>query len=555
MVAPGDFSSTVIVQGGADPAEYREAKDRMEQAGAAMEHCPNCNALLDVSGCSPLTETSCPSCHALIKVLKEFHHFSLMSVLGKGGSGTVYRAFDHTLERDVALKMLHHEDSRDPKYIDGLEREALITASISHPHVVKVYSTGRRNGIYYVAAEIVPGGSLADKIHRQGRLSEARVLNIGIQVAEGLQAALDHGLLHRDVKPGNILFANDETAKVSDFGLARPLDQALDRSEDLWGTPDYVAPEKLLRKREDARSDIYSLGCTLFHSLAGFPPLSRSKVMTVLRTSRPITPLGIHTFVPEISNATALLIKRCLEPEPDQRFFTYHELIEQLRYALQETSKAPPIQVTKRSKAPAKAGKKPAIPKSMAISAMAAALVCTATVGVILAARSNAPSRGRVEGARAPAIPPATSAPVPMVNQLYEAEDATLFGGAVVQKDHTNYSGAGFVAGFWNVGATTRTTVVVPAAGNYRIRVHYGNSREVGGRKVTLTLGLYINDVRTRQMTFPPLPNWDVWADVFENVNLNSGANSIMLRYDPGDAGNVNLDYIVVSNTLADGLK
>ncbi len=306
-----------------------------------LDRCTNCDALLDVSGCSPLTETVCPDCSALIKVLREFHHFVLLSQLGQGGAGTVYRAFDETLERDVALKLLRNERTRDAEFIEGLEREALITASMNHPHVVKVFSTGRKNGFYYITMEIVGGGSLAQRINRQGRLPEAAVASIGIQLAEGLQAAWQRGLLHRDVKPGNILFSDQGAAKVADFGLALPISRTLESAEesgDVWGTPEYMAPEKLLGQKEDVQSDIYSVGCTLYHCLVGAPPLDLEVVKSVIKrqTAHPIP--NIQNVAPQVSGAMAFVINRCLEVNPEKRYQDYGNLIEHLHYARDQST-------------------------------------------------------------------------------------------------------------------------------------------------------------------------------------------------------------------------
>ncbi len=314
------------------PEEALPDSDSMD---AVIEHCSKCSTLLDVTGCHPLMETACPSCGALIKVLREYHHFVLLSELGRGGSGTVYRAFDETLERDVALKLLRSEHLRDPEYLASLETEALTTASINHPHVVKVFSTGRKNGLYYIAMEIVSGGSLAERLDRMGRLSESTVISLGIQIAEGLQAAYERGMLHRDVKPGNVLFSSEGDAiKVADFGLAMPLEQAKgNSSSDIWGTPDYIAPEKLLQEGEDIRSDIYSLGCTLFHCLTGRPPFETKTVQLIIDNQKPQIAPSVQVFAPKVSGATAAVIKRCLAERPADRFQSYHELVEHLRVA------------------------------------------------------------------------------------------------------------------------------------------------------------------------------------------------------------------------------
>ncbi len=360
-----------------------------EERNAVLEHCPKCKALLDVSGCHPLMETLCPTCGALIKVLREFHHFVLLSQLGQGGAGNVYRCFDETLERDVALKLLRNEHTRDEEYVAGLEREARITASINHPHVVKVYSTGWQNGHYYIAMEIVGGGTLAEKIRRANKMPEADVLGVAIQLAEGLGAAYDRGLLHRDIKPGNVLFANDSSVKLVDFGLALPVEHAVDDSDEIWGTPDYIAPEKLVREGEDQRSDIYSLGCTLFHCLAGRPPFAMKPIRELIEERTRGKAPSIRALVPEISVTTERILARMLATSPAHRFQNYTEVVTHLRQAQAEiggsragTSKAAE---TTKSTAPTQAKPKRKVNKAaMAIAAVGAVGVCTVAVGLFL---------------------------------------------------------------------------------------------------------------------------------------------------------------------------
>src|ERR1700760_1179964 len=227
---------------------------------------------MDVSDVEPLSAVVCPSCGAPTTVSSMIDHFQLVDMLGHGGMGAVYKAHDTSLDRMVALKLLR-KSSGTPEQIKQLETEAAITASINHPHVVRVFSTGMDHGRFYIAMELVDKGTLDRLIELQGRVAEIQVLEVGIQIASGLRAAQKAGLIHRDVKPGNILFADSHTAKIVDFGLAIFLaDEASVRGE-VWGTPYYVAPERLELKPEDFRSDIYSLGATLFHALAGRPPM------------------------------------------------------------------------------------------------------------------------------------------------------------------------------------------------------------------------------------------------------------------------------------------
>ena len=178
--------------------------------------------------------------------------------------GSVYKARDTALDRFVALKLLRRD--AEAGHTAELQQEARVTASVNHPHVVKVFSFGSDHGQFYLVMELVDQGSLDDFIEERKQLPEAEVLQTAIQVAKGLQAAHAKGLIHRDVKPANILFADPSTAKIVDFGLAGAAEPKTEGA--IWGTPYYVAPERLNNESEDFRSDIYSLGGTLFHALA-----------------------------------------------------------------------------------------------------------------------------------------------------------------------------------------------------------------------------------------------------------------------------------------------
>jgi len=290
--------------------------------------------MLDVSEQEPFSEIHCPSCGTRMRVRTQFDHFQLIEAIASGGMGTVYKARDLNLDRIVALKLLRKEFSLDEEYIEKLETEAKITASVSHPHVVKVFSFGCDQGLYYIAMELVDKGSLDDLMGLQGRIAEVQVLEIGIQVAQGLRAAMEAGLIHRDVKPGNILFADAHTSKIVDFGLAMPLEQARDaEGGEIWGTPYYVAPEKLNHEPEDFRSDIYSLGGTLFHALAGRPPFEADNASMVALKHIKSQVVSLQAFAPDISSPTAYVINRTLAKNPDERYQSYDELIEHLEYA------------------------------------------------------------------------------------------------------------------------------------------------------------------------------------------------------------------------------
>ena len=259
-----------------------------------------------------------------------------MATMGQGGQGTVYRAVDTTLNRQVALKVLRMEHGSDPAFVKQFEHEAQITASINHPNVVRVYSFGADEGQVYLAMELVDGGTFDDLMGKLGRVPEGRVLQVGIQIAQGLRAGFEKGLVHRDVKPGNILFGSDGTAKIVDFGLAVFLEHEAQASGDIWGTPYYLSPERLNRQQEDFRSDIYSLGASLFHAIAGRPPFEAEDASQVALKHLKTRAASIQAFAPDVSNSTAYVINRTLAKDREQRQSSYDEFIEQLQFARDE---------------------------------------------------------------------------------------------------------------------------------------------------------------------------------------------------------------------------
>ncbi|HEX8281688.1 MAG TPA: protein kinase, partial [Chthoniobacterales bacterium] len=254
--------------------------------------------------------------------------------LGAGGMGSVYKAQDTRLQRFVALKLLRKELSADPAEAARLEQEARVTAAVNHPNVVQVYSSGTAHGQIYLVMELVDHGSLDDLMAQQPKLPERQVLEAGIQVAKGLRAAHDKGLIHRDVKPANILFSDPQTAKIGDFGLAVAAGQKAEAQNEIWGTPYYVAPERLNNAPEDFRSDIFSLGATLFHAIAGRPPMEGETTSATELRRLKSNPPALRTIAPHVSRETARVIDRMLAPDPANRFTSYSELIEQLQRAL-----------------------------------------------------------------------------------------------------------------------------------------------------------------------------------------------------------------------------
>ena len=311
-----------------------------------VETCRSCGALIDVSEVDPFALVNCSGCGAKMRVRAEFATFEIQGVLGEGGQGMVYRALDKKLHRHVAIKLMKREFCADPTFVKRFESEARLTAGLNHPNIVKVFSFGEHRGLVYLAMEIVDSGSLDALMTETKKVPEDRALEVGIQIAHGLKAGLARGLIHRDIKPGNILFADVHTAKLVDFGLAVLVEKQHEESGDVWATPFYVSPEKLDGRPEDFRSDMYSLAATLFHAIAGRPPFtSESNSMAELRQIKG-RPVQLRSYAPNVSPATAHAIDKAMSVGPKDRFESYDEFIEHLEYArgsLRKQREAAPV--------------------------------------------------------------------------------------------------------------------------------------------------------------------------------------------------------------------
>ena len=292
--------------------------------------CWICGAELDASGYEPLVRVVCRNCGQKNLLQRTFDHFVPMETLGAGGMGTVYKARDTQLERFVALKLLHKDLSVEADHEAQLQQEARIAASVNHPNVVQIFSLGMDHGQFYVVMELIDHGSLDDLIESQGRLPELQVLDIGIQIARGLRAAQRKGLIHRDVKPPNILFVDEQAAKIGDFGLAAFATQDSHSDGVIWGTPAYVAPERLCNQPEDVRSDIYSLGATLFHAVAGKPPIDSGTNSATELYGLKQNPSELRAIAPDVTAPTARVLQQMIAPDPKERFAFYDHLLTKL---------------------------------------------------------------------------------------------------------------------------------------------------------------------------------------------------------------------------------
>lgn len=306
----------------------------MNEVAETIVHCPACGLAMDVSEHAPFTNVLCPACGEATRVKRSFGPYTLVRRHAVGGMSMVFAAYDATLDREVALKILSEAYSADERRIAAFEEEARITASFSHPNVVRVFKTGRAFGRFYIAMELVPGGHFERRIHERGKIPELEVLPLAIEVAQGLKAAHASGLIHRDVKPGNILLDAEGHAKLVDFGLALVTHGGKATASELWATPYYVPPETVEGQPEDFRSDIYAFGATFYHALSGKPPCAEESMATERLRLAKKSVLPLNEADPSLSAETCRIVDRAMSYHPGGRFESYDEMIAALTKAL-----------------------------------------------------------------------------------------------------------------------------------------------------------------------------------------------------------------------------
>src|SRR4051795_2500377 len=249
--------------------------------------------------------------------------YRLEEKIGSGGMSSVYRAFDPTLERWVAIKLMHRDISDDPDQLEQVRREARAVASLNHPHVVTVIDAGEDEGAPYIVFEYVEGETLKDRIRRLGMLPVPEAVAYAIEIGRALSAAHAARLVHRDVKPQNVLIDRDGRAKVTDFGIARSLEtEGLTAAGRVLGTTDYVSPEQALGHKVTEQSDIYSLGICLYEMLTGEVPFrADTQVAVAMQHVREPMP-DVQRRRPEVSAALASVVERATAKETDNRYRT-----------------------------------------------------------------------------------------------------------------------------------------------------------------------------------------------------------------------------------------
>ena len=293
-----------------------------------MVECGGCRHKIFIpANLLPFESVPCTKCGHPVFMPMKFRQFELRSIIASGGMGTVYRAWDMMLNREVAVKMLKKEMATDEEVMAGFYREARASASLNHTNIIHIYTFDEMDGQPYLVMELADSDSLDKKIERDGRVPELIVLDVAIKIASALDTALKRNLLHRDLKPGNILFNADGEPKLVDFGLARDAEDESADSNVIWGTPYYVAPEKIRRERENFHSDMYSLGGTLYHAITGHVPFEAPTVEEVIsaHVNTPLTPP--NAVLPEITTPTSDALMMALAKDPRDRFRTYDDFI------------------------------------------------------------------------------------------------------------------------------------------------------------------------------------------------------------------------------------
>lgn len=322
----------------------------------------------------------------------EIAGFRLEELLGRGGMGAVYRGTDLRLGRSVALKLLVPELAESDRFRERFLRESELAASLDHPHIVPIYAAGDVDGQLYLAMRYVEGSDLRQLIAREAPLDPARALRLIEQVGDALDAAHERGLVHRDVKPGNVLIAGRpgrEHCYLTDFGLTKQTSSisGLTGTGELVGTIEYVSPEQIRGERVDGRADVYSLGCLLYECLSGERPFARDTEVATLWAHVHEPPASLRETHPELGDEIEVVMARALAKTPSERYATSGELVEATRAALGLAEQ--PTTTRRRRTRRVRLSRR----RLVAIAAAAAAVLVAAVAGLLLLGGSGGTSR------------------------------------------------------------------------------------------------------------------------------------------------------------------
>lgn len=340
-------------------------------------------------------------------------HFNLLEEIGHGGMGTVFRAFDPTLNREVAIKVLRENLAHDPKFLNDFLEEARTAASISHPHIVQIYFVGEEAAQYYIVMELLKGQTLREIIEKQGPMNEEKALDMAIEVVEGLRAAYKGQMIHGDIKPANIFVTDDVGTKILDFGLAKLANVEVAPGDGIWGSPYYISPERVGQRAEDFRSDVYSLGATLFQMLTGHPPFEGDTPEELAEKRLNEKPPLLRDFDPKFTRKTEEVVNKMLNKSILLRYRDYDALLQDLKEAKTEaTAKRLGVNLHPEPQPPEPVAAPPEKKSAMPVVLVVVLLIIIAALAATLLFRKKAPVQPAPSPRPAPAVPKQAT-PVP----------------------------------------------------------------------------------------------------------------------------------------------
>ena len=263
--------------------------------------------------------------------------YEIVEKVGSGGMADVFRAKCHRLNRFVAIKILKQEYSEDTKFVTKFRGEAQAIASMSHPNIVGIYDVGEENGMYYIVMELIEGITLKKYIEEKGKLSVKEAVGISLQIANGLDAAHRNNIIHRDVKPQNILIARDGTAKVTDFGIAKAASSNT-ITANAMGSVHYISPEQARGGYSDEKSDIYSLGVTMYEMLCGSLPFNGESAVAIALAHIQEDAVPLAAMDGTIPKGLSNIVNKCMQKKTELRYSSAADLIADMKMFLQDPS-------------------------------------------------------------------------------------------------------------------------------------------------------------------------------------------------------------------------
>ncbi|HEX4680748.1 MAG TPA: protein kinase [Gaiellaceae bacterium] len=330
--------------------------------------------------------------------------YEVEELVGTGGMSSVFRAHDRLLDRKVALKVLHQQFTDDADYVERFRREARAVAALSHPNIVTVIDRGEHGSRQFIVFEYIDGENLKALIQRRGPAPVITALELGLQVARGLSFAHQQGLVHRDVKPQNVLLNGDGQAKVTDFGIARSLDvqQGMTQTGTVLGTSDYIAPEQAQGQRVDEHTDVYSLGVVLYEMLTNEVPFPGENFVAVAMRHINEPPPSIRDKRPDVSPRLEAAVQRAMAKRPEDRFQTMADFCRELEANLAEaqgqTVAAPSL--PRKARGPRRQGANP----WPIVLALVTLIAIGAVIAYLLVHRNNG-NAGATSGAGTGSVP------------------------------------------------------------------------------------------------------------------------------------------------------